>query len=363
MGVAFFLAALAAPTFAAGVTFPLEVKWVVTLPAAPAFAPAFDADHAYVPLRTNMLVALLIKDGSTVWSVECPMSAPPAAGDGMIFAGSDGLIEARSRRDGRAQWRVPVKGKVVSLYWDTGWLLASTESGPLFAMRATDGEVLWQRDLGAPVHAAPAPAGDRVYLPLKDGRIVALSLATGEEVWTHKLSEPAVGILPVGDRVFAGSRDNRLHVLDARDADTKWKWQTGADLLGAPVLDEKRVYFVALDNVLRGHDRNNGTMRWKRVLPMRPFTGPLLSGQTLVVAGIASELRGYDTTDGKQVGEIVVKGAENEEMLLAAPPYLTTQDLIFLVTKGGQVRALGNASAPEGAPIAPDAPTAPSLVP
>ena len=27
-------------------------------------------------------------------------------------------------------------------------------------------------------------------------------------------------------------------------------------------------------------------------------------------------------------------------MLLAAPPYLTTQDLLILVTKGGQVRAV-----------------------
>jgi outer membrane protein assembly factor BamB len=362
MGVAFFVAVLAAPMLAAGVTFPLDVKWVVTLPAPPAFAPAFDDDQAYFPLRANLLVALLMKDGSTVWSVECPMSAPPAAGDGMIFAGSDGLIEARSKSDGRAQWRVPIKGKVTSLHWDTGWLLASTESGPLLAMRATDGEILWQRDLGTPLHAAPAPAGDRVYLPLKDGRVVALSLSTGEEIWTHKLSEAAVGILPVGDRVFVGSRDNRLHVLDARDADADWKWLTGADLLGAPVLDEKRVYFVALDNVLRGHDRNNGTMVWKRVLPMRPFTGPLMSGQTLIVAGIASELRGYDSVDGKQVGEIIVKGAENEEMLLAAPPYLTKQDLVVLVTKGGQVRALGNAPAP-AAPDAPIAPDAPGLVP
>ncbi len=52
--------------------------------------------------------ALMLKDGSTAWSVECPMSAPPAAGGGLVYAGSDGLIEARSRRCRRAQWRRPV---------------------------------------------------------------------------------------------------------------------------------------------------------------------------------------------------------------------------------------------------------------
>ena len=348
MGVAFFIAFLTARALAAGVTFPLEVKWSATLPAPPSFAPAFDSEHAYVSLGTNQLVALLIKDGTTVWSVECPMSTAPAAGDGLVFAGSDGLIEARAKADGRAQWRRPIKGKITSLHLDKGWLLASTDTGPLLALRATDGEIIWQRDLGSPLplKAAPALAGDRLYLPLNDGRVVALSLATGEEIWTHKLSEPAVGILPVGNRVFVAARDNRLHSLDADDASRKWRWLTGADLLGVPVLDEKRVYFVALDNVLRGHGRNNGTMQWKALLPMRPFTGPLLSGQTLIMSGVASELRGYSSIDGKQVGEIIVKGAESEEMLLAAPPHLTPQDLLILITKGGEVRALGSAPPP-----------------
>ena len=87
------------------------------------------------------------------------------------------------------------------------------------------------------------------------------------------------------------------------------------------MLDAKRVYFIALDNVLRGHNRNSGTMLWKQVLPVRPFTGPLLSGDTLIVSGVAAELHGYNTADGKSAGPpFALKGAENEEMLLAAPP-------------------------------------------
>jgi outer membrane protein assembly factor BamB len=358
VATAFLLWSILEWRVAAAITFPLEVKWSAALPAPPAFAPAFDNDHTYIALRTNQLVALLLADGKAVWSVECPMTSAPAAGDGLVFAGSDDLIEARAAADGRPQWRRPIKGRVASLHWDTGWLLASTETGPLLALRASDGEILWQRDLGASLQGPPAPAGDRVYLPLKDGRVLALSLQTGEEIWVHTLSEPAVGILPVGDRVFVGARDNYLHALEADDADTAWKWQTGADVLGTPVLDEKRVYFVALDNVLRGHNRNGGSMLWKRVLPMRPFTGPLLSGQLVIMAGVASELRAYNSSDGKPTGEFVVKGAENEEVLLAAPPYLTSRDLLILVTKGGQVRGVGSKSEAPKAP-APPGKTAP----
>jgi outer membrane protein assembly factor BamB len=345
VATAFLLSSPFGRGLAAGITFPLEVKWSAALPAPPAFAPAFDTQHVYVSLRSNHLVALRLSDGKAVWSVECPTTAAPAAGDGLIFVGNNDLIEARAAADGRPQWRRPIDGRVLSLYWDTGWLLAASETGPLLALRASDGEILWQRDLGAPLEAPPAPSGDRLYLSLKDRRILALSLQTGEEVWAHKLAEPAVGILPVGDRVFVGARDNYLHSLEADDASTDWKWQTGADVLGVPVLDEKRVYFVALDNVLRGHDRNGGSMLWKRVLPMRPFTGPILSGQTLIMAGVASELHAYNAIDGKPVkpvSDFTVKGVENEEMLLAAPPYLTSQDLLILVTKGGQVRGIGS---------------------
>ena len=355
---AFFACAIVPRIAMAAITFPLEARWSATVPAPPAYPPAFDTDRAYVPLQTNQLVALMLKDGSTAWSVECPMTAPPAAGAGFVYAGSNGLVEARAEADGRAAWRRPVPGKVVSLHWDAGWLFAQTEPGVFLSIRAVDGEILWQKDFGSPLSAPPAAAGDRVYLPLKDGRVLALTLQTGDEIWTYKLAESAAGILPVGNRVFIGARDNKFYSLSADDADADWRWPTGADLLGLPVLDAKRVYFIALDNILRGHDRNNGSMVWKQVLPVRPFTGPLLSGETLIVSGVAAELFAYNTHDGKRSGTFALKGAENEEMLLAAPPHLTTHDLLILVTKGGQVRAVGNGAAPAEAPKPPEAPPA-----
>ena len=355
VAVAFFVCLVSARSTKAAVTFPLEAKWNATLPALPAFPPAFDANRVYISLNSKQLVALLLADGTVAWSVECPMSAPPAAGAGLVYAGSDGLIEARADANGSAQWRRPVQGRVASLYWDGGWLFAQTDTGPFLAIRAADGEIIWQKDFGSPLseRAPPAAAGDRLYLPLKDGRVVALVLQTGDEIWTHKMSEPAVGILPVGNRVFVSGRDNFLYSLSAEDADRNWRFPTGADLLGLPVLDRKRVYFIALDNILRGHDRNGGAMIWKQVLPVRPFTGPLLSEDTLIVAGIASQLYAYNTADGKPIDNFELKGAENEEILLAAPPRLTAQDLFILVTRGGQVHAIGSSTAP-----APEAPAA-----
>lgn len=362
MAAAFFVVIAGAGAASADVTFPLAAKWSAALPSPPAYPPAFDDNSVYISLQSQQLVSLKIADGSTAWSVECPMSAAPAAGGGFVYAGSDGLVEARGAAAGAAQWRRPVEGKVITLHWNAGWLFAQTEPGLLLAIRAADGEILWQTKFGATLSAPPAAAGDRVYLGLNDGRVLALALQSGEEIWNHKLAEPAAGILPVGDRVFVGSRDKFFYSFEMRNGSIDWRWPTGADLLGLPVLDERRVYFLALDNVLRAHDRNHGSMIWKQVLPVRPFTGPLLSGETLIVSGIAAELYGYNTRDGKRAGPFALKGAENEEMLLAAPPHLTTQDSLILVTKGGQVRAIGSSTAPPEAPAAP-APATPEAPP
>ena len=47
--------------------------------------------------------------------------------------------------------------------------------------------------------------------------------------------------------------------------------EAGADIVGAAVHDEVRVYFVSMDNVLRALDAGTGAQRWKKPLPLRPI--------------------------------------------------------------------------------------------
>jgi outer membrane protein assembly factor BamB len=339
-------------------TFPVHAAWSATLPDSPSFPPAYDTAHGYFSLRNNQLVAVSLEDGTPAWSVECPTTAAPAAGSGLVFTGGAAGIESRSQKDGQLVWTRPIEGRITSLYWDAGWLLAATDKGPLSAARASDGELLWQRDLGAPLHSAPSLAGDRLYLSLNDGRIVALSLQTGDVLWTNTLDKPGDGILALSERLYVGSLDDYFYCLDPDDGKRKWRWRNDADAIGMPVIDTRRVYFVALDNVLRALNRNSGSLVWKRGLPMRPSSGPLLTGNLLVVPGLAAELHGYSTVDGVAAGNFELRGTQGEELQFAAPPHLTASDAIIIVTKNGQVSAL--VAGPEPAPVPTPAPTPPS---
>jgi hypothetical protein len=158
-----------------------------------------------------------------------------------------------------------------------------------------------------------------------------------------------------------GSLDDWFYCLDTKDGKRKWRWRNDADVVGMPVIDRRRIYFVALDNVLRALNRGGGSLFWKRAIPMRPSSGPILTENLLIVPGLAAELHGYAIADGAPAGDFELKGSQGEELQLAAMPHLTTKKTIVILTKNGQLQALGTTPA-AGAPAAVPA-AAPATAP
>jgi outer membrane protein assembly factor BamB len=200
--------------------------------------------------------------------------------------------------------------------WERGWLVLATTGGTILAFRAVDGLPIWRRDLASPAHAAPALAADRLYVPANNGRVVALRIVDGTPVWERRLGGPPNDMLALDDQLFVGAEDNYLYCIDAEDGQVRWRWRTGGDVIGRPVVDARSVYFVSFDNTLRALDRGSGVQQWIRPLPLRPTTGPLLAGSTVVITGLSPTLRGYNAEDGKPAGDLPIQGE------MAAPPHL-----------------------------------------
>src|SRR5207237_1034111 len=113
-----------------------------------------------------------------------------------------------------------------------------TAKGSVLAYRASDGTLIWRRDVGSPVIALAALAADRVYVPTDDGRIVALKVDDGTPLWERKLGGKPGDILAFDDRLFTGSKDNFLYCLLTKDGAVDWRWRTGADVVGRPAFDD-----------------------------------------------------------------------------------------------------------------------------
>jgi outer membrane protein assembly factor BamB len=289
----------------------LDARWTVSFATAPSAAAGYDQQLAYVPLKGGELVAIDLSDGKVAWFVPFATTTTPATGDGLVFAAGDGAITALEQRSGTPLWKTPIDSPLAAgLYWDTGWLLASTESGDLLALHAQDGRILWRQALGSPWLVPPTPAGDRLYVALRDGRIAALAIDSGIAAWASPLNEPVTGMLALEDQLLVGSRKNVIHSLSLSTGRVRWTQRAGADTAGAPEADDKLIYFAALDNMLRALDRRNGNLRWSRSLPSRPAAGPLRTGDVVLVPFVTTDIGAFTATTGapaftiRAVGEI-----------------------------------------------------------
>ena len=289
--------------------------WSVAL-GAPSTWPAYDDTHAYVPLRDGQLVAVTLATGEARWAIDRPTELRPAAGDGSVFVASGQSLLALERDSGLVRWQASVDGTVSApLLWDTGWLIAAVDNGDLVALRGTDGREIWRRQLGGGIRIHPSIAGQRLFVPMADGRILGLDLTSGEQLWARALGGSPTRILALDD-LFVGSTDNFFYSLSPKNGVVNWRWRTGADIIGRPVADEDRVYFLSLDHVLRALDRRSGVQRWTQAVPIRPMTGPRPAWDTLIISGVSPEILSYRMIDGEPTGFYL---APTE---LAAPPHV-----------------------------------------
>lgn len=319
----------------------LDARWVVPFDTPPAAPAGFDASTAYVPLKGGQLVAVDLDRGVVRWRLDVATALTPATGGGMVFTTSTTTIEARDAQTGATKWSAALPGGAAApLYWDTGWLLASTASGDLAAFRANDGTLVWRQALGAPLSTAPAPALDRLHLPLADGRLVAVSLATGETIWTQRVIGRITALVALDEQLVFGTSEKYVVSLDLERGRERWKRRVGGDVAGLPAADDKRIYFASRDNVLRAVDRGNGNLRWKAILPSRPAGGPLRLPNAVMMPLVSSEISGYEPETGKALTPIKAAGELGTQPFLRAAARMT-QPRLIAVSRDGQLQAFG----------------------
>lgn len=284
--------------------FPLATRWTVTIDGPPVAnaPPLSDANRIYIALRTGSIAARAFKDGAEIWKRPVATERPIAIDSGLVFAVSGAAITALRATDGSTAWSRPIASPSAPLLAKSGWLITASDT-TVTALRATDGTVVWSREVGV-VYRRPVVEGDRLYVPTDDGRIVALNLEDGTPVWEREVpgvpAEPAA----TSDHVYFGASDRRFYALKAGTGEVDWTWRTGANVLGAPVVDDQRVYFVALDNVVRALDRESGVQKWQHAVRRRAASGPSVVQNVVLLASSSSgEIYAW-LADGRPAGTV-----------------------------------------------------------
>ena len=194
-------------------------------------------------------------------------------------------------------------------------------------------ELLWEVKVdGLGFDAGPIIAEGKVFAADQDGRVLAIDLANGEEIWRIDLETGFVVSPAYRDGLlFVGDYDGTLHALDATSGQEKWHYATEMEIDGDPNFFEDKVLFTSQNGNLYCVRFDDGSLVWKYETGDQLQCGPTLAGNKTFLGGCDSNLHVINVNSGQRVGELL----PIESPTGSTPSVLGNQ--VFVPTYAGEI--------------------------
>lgn len=300
---------------------PPGIRWKVDLPAPAAHPPVIAGERVFVPVLPSTVLAYDVKTGTELWRGTYAAGKPLEVDTERVYVAATEVVHALAVADGALAWSAPTGTLAAPILAKDGWVIAATAS-KLFALRASDGSVVWSQDSAGQRQRA-AISGDLLLVPLATGGLRAHDLATGTVRWERPLTGAPAEPLILGDRAYVGATDKCFYSINTTNGEVDWPWKVGAIVRGTAATDGERVFYAGLDNLVRAVSRGSGSQRWQQGVPFRPFDGPRVNGSVVIVAGPTPDVRLFHTRDGRDAGRITFP-----EPLALAPALAASADTL-----------------------------------
>lgn len=327
--------------------------------------PAVDHDLVFAASDKGELVAVNLESGRQVWVKKfkrMQFSAGPAAADGMVVVGSTkGWVIAVEESSGRELWRTRINSELLSApAISPKVVVMRSVDGRLQGFDASNGKPLWSVEQQVPRlslrgTAIPVISKDVAVSGFDNGKVMAVSLATGDTVWDTALATPhgrteldrlvdvdsAVAI--VGDNVFAAGYQGRTAML-ALDSGQIW-WAHDMSSYHGLAADQENLFVTESDGVVVALRQRDGSEIWHNdKLKRRGLSTPAVTSTAVAVADYQGYLHWLD----KATGELVAR--ERVAKFRVTNPPVAVGNTVVVLTDSGRLAAY------RATPAAPEQP-------
>jgi outer membrane protein assembly factor BamB len=334
--------------------------------------PAADNGLVFAASHKGEVLAASLDTGRHIWvkKLKLPISAGPAAALGMVVLGSSkGDIVALDGATGRQLWRSKVNSELLSdpAISEKVVVLRSVD-GRLHGLDTHSGKELWSVEQQVPRlslrgTATPIVVKDLAISGFDNGKVMAVSITTGDTVWDTALASPHgrteldrlvdidSAVHAVGDNVFATGYQGRTAML-ALDSGQIW-WGHDMSSYKGLAVDDDNLYVTQSDGVVVGLRQRDGSELWRnQKLRMRRLSTPALTSTAVVVA----DFQGYVHWLDKTTGELVARERIDKKRITTTP--VAVGDTVVVLSDDGKLAAFRATPAPP-----PPAAVAPAVVP
>jgi len=338
--------------------------------------PAIDNGVVFAASHKGEVLAASLDTGHHIWvkNLKIPISAGPGAGAGMVVVGSSkGVLVALDGASGRELWRAKLNSELLSApAISEKMIVVRSVDGRLHGLDSHTGKDLWSVEQQVPRlslrgTATPIIAKEVAISGFDNGKVMAVSLNSGDTVWDTALASPHgrteldrlvdvdSEVHTVGDNVFATGFQGRTAML-ALDSGQIW-WAHDMSSYRGLAVDADNLYVTQSDGIVVALRQRDGSELWRnQKLKLRRLSTPVLTSTAVAVA----DFQGYVHWLDKTTGELVARERVAKERVTNSPAGV--DDTIVVLTDGGKLAAY-RAKPTGGSPAAPAAEAPPPATP
>ncbi len=315
--------------------------------------PAVDNGVVFAASHKGEVLAASLDTGRHLWvkKLKIPISAGPGAGAGMVVVGSSkGAIVTLDGATGRELWRTRLNSELLSAPAVGEKVIAiRSVDGRLHGLDAHTGKELWSVEQQVPRlslrgTAIPLIAKEVAISGFDNGKVMAVSLNTGDTVWDSALATPHgrteldrlvdidSAVRVAGDNVFAAGFQGRTAML-ALDSGQIW-WAHDMSSYRGLAVDEDNLYVTQSDGIVVALRQRDGSELWRnQKLKLRRLSTPVLTSTAVAVADFQGYLHWLDKT----TGELVARERVAKERISNSPA--SVGDTVVVLTDRGKLAA------------------------
>ncbi|WP_165394706.1 outer membrane protein assembly factor BamB family protein [Methanofollis fontis] len=228
-------------------------------------SPSAADGKVYVAGKGNEIFCIDAGTHTAVWNATFPeaVKSTPVVSDGRVYATTADHLYALDATTGTEAWNAALTGTYSTPAISDDIVIAGSSNG-LHAYNATTGAELWTF-ASARVSVSPTIADDIVYSGTNEetGRVYAVNIATGIEVWSYVLPDSGDGTYAafytsspaISDGVlYIGAENNRLYAFGEGSSSPEVIWD------GAVSITEGEIFtFVPSNNASASYEMNRTT--------------------------------------------------------------------------------------------------------
>jgi len=301
-----------------------------------------ESDGEIFTIESNGWVACYdVVRGSFRWDIklDAKLSAGAGAANGLLVVGSeDGELFGLDTKHGEIKWRTPLSSEILAAPQITvDKVIASIGDGKVIALDARTGQRIWVSSNTVPALSLrgggrPVVVGERVIVGFASGHLVAFNLHNGKRLWETAVAvsrgrseiERLVDIdstpRVVDNMVYTVTYQGQIAALTLESGQIVWSREASSFVDIA--VDEGHVYFSDNSGELWALDRTSGATLWRQdKLHGRATTAPALLGEYIAVGDFQGYLHWMTRADGRFVARVRMDDADRRAVVSGKVSY------------------------------------------